>query len=107
MEHIFSDDGNFDFKYIYRIGQFPVLEYFKNYNIDNSNDEFYFKNYNFVQQKINEQDKRIKFYKTHSAYFKNENQVLVIQKTHWVQYILLEIKKCSNFLLSPLFIGYR
>ena len=69
--YFFSDDGNFDFKYIYRIGQFPVLEYFKNYNIDNSNDEFYFKNYNFVQQKINQQDKRIKFYKTHSAYFKN------------------------------------
>ena len=69
--YFFSDDGNFDFKYIYRIGQFPVFEYFKNYNIDNSNDEFYFKNYNFVQQKINEQDKRIKFYKTHSAYFKN------------------------------------
>ena len=69
--YFFSDDGNFDFKYIYRIGQFPVLEYFKNYNIDNSNDKFYFKNYNFVQQKINQQDKRIKFYKTHSAYFKN------------------------------------
>lgn len=70
--YFFSSDGNFDFKYVYRIGQFPSLEHFKYLNINSLDEEAYQKNYNFAQQKINQNDKRIKFYKTHSAFFRNK-----------------------------------
>ena len=71
--YFFSEDGQFDFKYIYRIGQFPTLENFKKFDIDNSNDKFFFKSYNLVQKKINQEDNRIKFFKTHSAFFQKKD----------------------------------
>ena len=70
--YFFSDTGQFDFKYIYRIGQFPTLDNFKNFEIDNSKDKYFFKSYNLVQKRINQEDKRIKFYKTHSAFFEKK-----------------------------------
>ena len=36
--YFFSKDGNFDFKYLYKIGQFPSLIHFKNLGIDISDD---------------------------------------------------------------------
>ena len=71
--YFFSDTGEFDFKYIYRIGQFPTLDNFKNFGIDNLKDKHFFKSYNLVQKRINQEDKRIKFYKTHSAFFKKKD----------------------------------
>ena len=71
--YFFSDNGQFDFKYIYRIGQFPTLDNFKNFGIDNSKDKYFFKSYNLVQKRINQEDKKIKFYKTHCAYFKKKD----------------------------------
>ena len=71
--YFFSDTGQFDFKYVYRIGQFPTLDNFKNFVIDNSKDKYFFKSYNLVQKRINQEDKRIKFYKTHSAFFKKKD----------------------------------
>ena len=43
--YFFSNDGVFDFQYTYRIGQFPVLDLF------------------------NKENKSVKFFKTHSAFF--------------------------------------
>tara|TARA_Y200000002_G_scaffold374915_1_gene376372 strand:- start:476 stop:1243 length:768 start_codon:yes stop_codon:yes gene_type:complete len=71
--YFFSDTGQFDFKYIYRIGQFPTLDNFKNFGIENSDDKYFFKSYNLVQKRINQEDKRIKFYKTHSAFFEKKD----------------------------------
>ncbi len=67
--YFFSDDGIFDFKHTYRIGQFPVLEHFKKLNIDTSNREDVFRNYVQAQEKFNHENPRIKFYKTHSLFF--------------------------------------
>ena len=47
--YFFSDDGNFDFKYIYQIGQFPQLDYFKKVGVDITNNEEIFKNYIIAQ----------------------------------------------------------
>ena len=67
--YFFSSDGVFDFQYTYKIGQFPVLEQFQKTGIDISNDEEIFKNYIKVQNSLNIENKSIKFFKTHSAYF--------------------------------------
>ena len=67
--YFFSDDGNFDFKYIYQIGQFPQLDYFKNAGVDITNNEEIFKNYIIAQRFLNKENTSIKFFKTHSAFF--------------------------------------
>ncbi len=71
--YFFSEDGKFDFKYIYKIGQFPTLENFKKFGIDNSNDKYFFKSYNLAQKKINQENKKVKFFKTHSAFFQRKD----------------------------------
>ncbi len=67
--YFFSDDGNFDFKYIYQIGQFPQLDYFKKAGVDITNNEEIFKNYLIAQRFFNRENTSIKFFKTHSAFF--------------------------------------
>ncbi len=67
--YFFSNDGEFDFKYTYRIGQFPVLDLFKRAGVDISNNEEIYKNYIKAQNLLNAENKSIKFFKTHSAFF--------------------------------------
>lgn len=70
--YFFSDDGSFDFKYTYLINQFPRIDYFLKAGVDISNDETVFKNYLKVQELINNENSKIKFFKTHSQYFENK-----------------------------------
>ena len=67
--YFFSNDGVFDFQYTYKIGQFPVLDYFKRAGVDITNDEEIFRNYLKAQDLFNKENKSVKFFKTHSAFF--------------------------------------
>lgn len=67
--YFFSNDGIFDFKYTYRIGQFPVLDYFKRVGVDITNDKEIFRNYIKAQDLFNKENKSVKFFKTHSTFF--------------------------------------
>ena len=49
--YFFSEDGKFDFKYIYKIGQFPTLENFKNLALITQTINI-FKSYNLAQKKL-------------------------------------------------------
>ena len=67
--YFFSDNGDFDFQYTYRIGQFPRLDFFEKAGIDIKNDKQIFTNYVKAQKLLNQTNKSVKFFKTHSAYF--------------------------------------
>ena len=68
--YFFSPNGEFDFKYIYKIEQFPAYKFFKNINIDTTNHNDIFKNYIKAQDFINQNYKGINFLKTHAAFVK-------------------------------------
>lgn len=72
--YFFSKDGEFKFDYVYQIGQFPQLNYFDRIGINTSNDKEIFKNYVNAQNLINENNKKIKFFKTHSAFFEHKEK---------------------------------
>ncbi|NDA22450.1 MAG: sulfotransferase [Proteobacteria bacterium] len=65
--YFYSDDGDFKFKHLYKISQFPAVEHFTNLGIDTSKDDEIFKNFIEAQKKINKENPRIKFFKTHSS----------------------------------------
>ena len=71
--YFFSEDGNFDFEHLYKIGQFPSYRFFKDLNINNNNEKEIFSNYISAQNLINTNSKSINFLKTHSALVKLEN----------------------------------
>jgi len=68
--YFYSPDGNFNFDYLYKIKQFPLLEHFTDLNVNISNDKDVFNNFIKAQDKINFEDKNIKFFKTHSSLVK-------------------------------------
>ena len=68
--YFFSPNGEFDFKYIYKIEQFPAYKFFKNINIDTTNHNDIFKNYIKAQNFINQNYAGINFLKTHAAFVK-------------------------------------
>lgn len=68
--YFYSPEGNFNFDYLYKIKQFPALENFEGLNIDMSDNKEIFNNFINAQNKINLQDKSIKFFKTHSGLVK-------------------------------------
>ena len=71
--YFFSDDGIFNFNHLYKIGQFPSLNYFEQNGIDTSDKEEIFKNYIKAQKNlIQHSGKKINFLKTHSSFFTNE-----------------------------------
>ena len=70
--YFFSDDGNFDFKLINNIKQFPNIKIFENLNIDINNENEVIKNYINAQKSINNKND-IQFLKTHSYLFNIKN----------------------------------
>lgn len=68
--YFYSSDGNFSFDYLYKIKQFPLLEHFTNLQVNISNDKDVFDNFINAQNKINFEDKNLKFFKTHSSLVK-------------------------------------
>jgi len=72
--YFFSKDGIFNFDHLYKIGQFPSLDFFKKAGVDISNKEEIFKNYISAQKQLNQQNgTKINFLKTHSSFFANNN----------------------------------
>ncbi len=71
--YFFSQDGNFSFEQVYKIGQFPSLFHFNEMDIDINNIEQTMASYINVQNKFNLKNKSKKFFKTHSAFFDNKS----------------------------------
>ena len=71
--YFFSIDGNFKFKYLKEILQFPSNNIFEEIGVDIRDKFEVSKNYIKAQEKIN-QKKTIKFFKTHSSFCKMYNQ---------------------------------
>ena len=71
--YFFSDDGNFNFNHLYKIGQFPSLNIFLKLGLDISNENNIFKNYIRAQSEVINSDKSLKFLKTHSSFVKINN----------------------------------
>ena len=66
--YFFTQDGNFNFKALNNINQFPDFKLFENYGINTSDHMEIVKNYINVQRQINTKDKNsIRFIKTHSG----------------------------------------
>ena len=73
--YFFSQDGNCTFEHIYKIGQFPSLNHFRDMNIDVNDIDQTMANYTKVQNYLNTKNKSIKLFKTHSTFFKRSNGV--------------------------------
>ena len=87
--YFFSEDGNFDFKYLYKIGQFPSFIHFEKLGIDTSDSDQIYSNIIKAQELINSKSKQLKFFKTHSALAKiNNNNFTDINNTLGAVYIV-------------------
>ena len=71
--YFFSEDGIFNFNHLYKIGQFPSLIHFENLGIDTSDSDQIYSNIIKAQELINNNSKQLKFFKTHSALAKINN----------------------------------
>ena len=71
--YFFSEDGIFNFNHLYKIGQFPSLIHFENLGIDTSDSDQIYSNIIKAQELINNSSKQLKFFKTHSALAKINN----------------------------------
>ena len=70
--YFFSEDGIYDFDQIKNIQQFPNIELFKSFGIDQTNEKEVIKNYISIQEKINNKNS-VQFFKTHSSLFNINN----------------------------------
>ena len=71
--YFFSVDGEFNFNHLYKIGQFPSLVHFENLGINTSDVDQIYSNILKAQELINSKSKELKFFKTHSALAKINN----------------------------------
>ena len=65
--YFYSKEGEFSFNNLNYISQFPLTSQFMSAGINIDNDEEVFKNFINVQNLLNEEKGKVKFYKTHSA----------------------------------------
>jgi hypothetical protein len=65
--YFYSKEGEFSFNNLNYISQFPLTSQFMSAGIDIDNDEEVFKNFINVQNFINQEKGKVKFFKTHSA----------------------------------------
>ena len=87
--YFFSNDGVFNFKHLYKIGQFPSLIHFERLGLDTSDNDQIYKNIIKAQELINGNSKDLKFFKTHSAFAKiNNNDFTDLKNTLGAIYIV-------------------
>ena len=87
--YFFSEDGIFNFKHLYKIGQFPSLIHFENLGIDTSDSDQIYSNIIKAQELINSSSKQLKFFKTHSALAKiNNNNFTDLKNTLGAIYVI-------------------
>ena len=65
--YFYSKEGEFSFNNLNYISQFPLTSQFMSAGINIDNDEEVFKNFINVQNLLNEEKGKVKFFKTHSA----------------------------------------
>ncbi len=65
--YFYSNDGSLKFEDLYNITQFPLAEQFLPLGIDIDNDREVFKNFINAQKLINQEKRKIRFFKTHSS----------------------------------------
>tara|TARA_B100001109_G_C18836795_1_gene462372 strand:- start:357 stop:1202 length:846 start_codon:yes stop_codon:yes gene_type:complete len=86
--YFYTNDGEFNFDVLDNIDQFPSFSHFQNFKDTFKKPESTSKYWIEVQQKINE-DKKLKFFKTHNALCKIDNNLFTDQKnTLGVIYII-------------------
>ena len=121
--YFFSNDGIFNFNHLYKIGQFPSLKHFNNLGIDTSNVDEIYSNIIKAQEIINKESKTLKFFKTHSALAKiNNNFFTDIKNTLGAIYIVrdprnvvtsfahhyqIDIDEATNALINEKFWNYK
>ena len=87
--YFFSVDGEFNFNHLYKIGQFPSLVHFENLGINTSDVDQIYSNILKAQELINSKSKELKFFKTHSALAKiNNNNFTDLKNTLGAIYII-------------------
>lgn len=87
--YFFSEDGIFNFNHLYKIGQFPSLIHFENLGIDTSDSDQIYSNIIKAQELINNSSKQLKFFKTHSALAKiNNNNFTDFKNTLGAIYVI-------------------
>ena len=78
--YFYTRNGVFNFDVLNHIDQFPSFDYFKNYKDKFERPEDTARYWLDAQKKINE-DKKIKFFKTHNALCKIEDNVFTNKQT--------------------------
>ena len=87
--YFFSEDGIFNFNHLYKIGQFPSLIHFENLGINTSDSDQIYSNIIKAQELINNSSKQLKFFKTHSALAKiNNNNFTDFKNTLGAIYVI-------------------
>ena len=87
--YFFSNDGVFNFKHLYKIGQFPSLIHFERLGLDTSDNDQIYENIIKAQELINGNSKDLKFFKTHSAFAKiNNNDFTDLKNTLGAIYVV-------------------
>jgi len=79
--YFYSKDGDFNFDLLRYIPYFPGHFFYKNMNIDISNDQDVIKNYINVQKKFIQNKNRVFFLKTHNGFFNQQNHNFTNQET--------------------------
>jgi hypothetical protein len=121
--YFFSKDGNFDFKYLYKIGQFPSLIHFENLGINLSDNDQIYSNIIKAQELINNKSKQLKFFKTHSALAKINNNnftdfnnslggIYIVRDprnvvTSFAHHYQIDIDEATNALINEKFWNYK
>ena len=117
---LYSEDGNFDFRLIGKIDQFPEKKYFKDLIKDFNDFQEIYKNWIVAQDKIN-LDRKVKILKTHQGKFtisnnnftNNENTLGVIYIVRDPRTLVksisnhytLSAEDAFNFLIHPRLMG--
>ena len=117
---LYSEDGNFDFRLIGKIDQFPEKKYFKDLIKDFNDFQEIYKNWIVAQDKIN-LDRKVKILKTHQGKFTiSINNFTNSENTLGVIYIVrdprtlvksisnhytLSAEDAFNFLIHPRLMG--
>jgi hypothetical protein len=121
--YFFSKDGNFDFKYLYKIGQFPSLIHFEALGIDLLDNDQIYSNIIKAQELINNKSKQLKFFKTHSALAKINNNnftdfnnslgaIYIVRDprnvvTSFAHHYQIDIDEATNALTNEKFWNYK
>ena len=121
--YFFSKDGNFDFKCLYKIGQFPSLIHFENLGINLSDNDQIYSNIIKAQELINNKSKQLKFFKTHSALAKINNNnftdfnnslggIYIVRDprnvvTSFAHHYQIDIDEATNALINEKFWNYK